>query len=94
MGQPKGFLQLLWELGFVDRSKDVFNYYILRERKDNCGNTFIETFLSEMMRNCLDFIEEETLLQINAHNIGDIIYRIIANCNPKCHPDIISGGIG
>ena len=63
MGHPKGILQVLWERLFLDTSKDVCTYYILRGRKEDCGNTIIETSLREPMRNFLDFINKETLLK-------------------------------
>ena len=45
------------------------------------------------MRNCLNFIEEDTLLQTNALNMGYIIYYILVNRTPKCHPGISGEGI-
>ena len=45
------------------------------------------------MRNCLNFIEEETLLQTNAWNMGKIIYHIIVNRTINYHPDLLSEGI-
>ena len=70
MGKPKGPLQVLWGRVFVDTSKDVCTYYTLRGREDNYANTIIETNLRGLIRNCLKFIGEETLLQTNACKMG------------------------
>ena len=42
MGNPKGILQVLWERGFMDMSKDVFTYYKLCIREDKYGNIILE----------------------------------------------------
>ena len=65
MGKTKGFLQVLWEHGFMEISKDVCTYYTLFGLEDNYGNKILETSLRELVRNFLDFIEEETLLKTN-----------------------------
>ena len=66
MSNPKGLLWVLWGRIFMDTSKDVCIYYILRGREDNYGNTILDTSLRELMRNCLNFTEEDMLLQKNA----------------------------
>ena len=65
MGKPKEFLQVLLERGFMDIPKDVCTYYKLRGWENNYGNTIIETVLRELMRNCLNYIEEEIQIQTN-----------------------------
>ena len=45
------------------------------------------------MRNFLNFIKEDTLLQSIAWNIGDCRDHIIVNWTPECHPELYSGGI-
>ena len=45
MGEPKEIMQVLWELVFMDTSKNICTYYTLLRREDNCGNTIIETSL-------------------------------------------------
>ena len=57
MGNPEGILKVLWEHVFMDTYTDVCTYY---------GNTIIETVLREIKCNCLNFIEEDTLLKTNA----------------------------
>ena len=84
MGKPKGLLQVLWEQVFMETSKEVCTYYTLHVWEDNYGNTMIDMSLRELIRNCLNFIEEETLLQTNAWNMGESKYHIIVNRNPKC----------
>ena len=77
----------------MDTSKDVCTYYALHGQEDNYGNKILDTSLRELMRNCLNFIEEETLLQTNAWNMGKIIYHIIVNRTINYHPDLLSEGI-
>ena len=45
------------------------------------------------MRKCVEFIEEETLLQTNARKMGQRRGHIIVYRNPKCHTEISSEGI-
>ena len=35
MDNPKGLMQVLWELKFMDTSKDICNYYKIRRKQDN-----------------------------------------------------------
>ena len=93
IGKLKGILQVLWKRVFMDPSKDVCNYYSLCGREDNYGNTIIETVFRDMMRNCLDLIKKETLLQTNACNMVERRYHIIVDRTPKCHPKLASEGI-
>ena len=90
MGNPKGIKQVLWQRVFMDTSKDVCTYYTLRGLGDNNGNTILETILRELMRNCLNFIKQETLTQTNACKTGECRDHIIVNRTPKCHPGISS----
>ena len=46
-----------------------------------------------LMRNCLNFIEEETLLQTNYRNIGQRRGHIIVDRTPKCHPKLVGEGV-
>ena len=93
MGNTKGHLQVLWQSVFMDTSKDVCTYYTLHGRDDNYCNTIVETSLRELMQNCLNFIEEETLLQKNYCKIGEGKDHVIVNRTPKCHPKISGEGI-
>ena len=93
MGKPKGLFQVLWERGFIDTSKNVRTYYSLKGREDQYGNKMPETSLRDMMRNCLDFIEEETLLQTNARKMGERPGHVVVDRTPKCHPELAGEGI-
>ena len=72
----------------MEISKDVCTYYTLCVQDDNYVKTIIETDLRELMRNCLNFIEDETRLQTNACNMGERRDHIIVDRTPMCHPDI------
>ena len=82
-GNTKVILQVLWERVFMDTFKDVCTYYTLQGREDNYGNKIIETSLRELMRNCLNFIEEKTLIQTNDFKMGECRDHIIVNCTPS-----------
>ena len=49
----------------------------------------LEKLLRVLMRNCLDFIEEEKLLQTNYLNMGERRDHILVELSPKCHPEIV-----
>ena len=70
MGNTKRLLQVLWERIFIDTYKDVCNYYTLRGKEDNYGNTILETILRELMQNFLKCIKEEKILQNNDCKLG------------------------
>ena len=72
----KGLLQILWERGFIDPNVGARRYYNLCGRNDRYGNTMLDTSLSDLMRNCIRFIEEETLLQTQACKMEDNMNRI------------------
>ena len=84
-------LQVLWERGFLDVSmnvKEMLKYYTLDGKKTNDGSTIENTSLKEMIKNLPDFVNELTLLQHRAHQLG---VRIM--CSPKFHPEIAGEGI-
>ena len=60
-GKPKGMMQVLWERGFID--KNNLQQYTLDGKKDGHGNLRPETSLKHLLANCIDFEEEESLLQ-------------------------------
>ena len=90
MGKPQRLLRVLWECMFMEKSKDVSTYYTLHGWEDNYGNTILETILRELMRNCLNFIDDETILQTNDYKIGELRYHILVNQTLKFHPDLSS----
>ena len=88
MGNQNEHLQVLWERLFMETPKEICTYYKLRLREDNYGKKILETILRGIMRNCLNFIEEQTQIQTNACNMGQCRDHIIINFNPKCHPEL------
>ena len=93
MYKPMRLLQLLWEKRFMCTSKYKCTYYTLCGLEDNYGNKILETSLRKLMRNRLNFIDEETLLQTNDLNIREHIYHIVFNHNSKFHLNIFVQGI-
>ena len=45
------------------------------------------------MRNCFNFIKQETLLQTNICNMGYFRDHILVDRTPKCHPEFSGEGI-
>ena len=85
-GKPKGLLQVLWERGIVDE-KRLSEYTIngRQNRYDVVDKTFA---LKSLMASCLDFEEEERLLQSMGREMGVLIDR-----TPKCHCELAGEGI-
>lgn len=86
-GKPKGMLQILWERGWLDPSVDP-QAYTIAGKKDLFGNVDESMSLKNMMLGCLDFMEEETLLQYHGRMMGCFVDR-----TPKCHPELAGEGI-
>ena len=86
MDNPKGLMQVLWELKFMDTSKDICSYYTLRGQEDNNGNKIVDMSLKELMQTCLNFIEEEKLLQTNDCKVGECRDNILVDCTPHGPP--------
>jgi len=57
--------------------------------KDGLGIKQLDTSLKYLMANCVDFEEEESLLQSMGTKMGVIIDR-----TPKCHCELAGEGIG
>ena len=93
MDNEKGLLNILWERGFMDTSRDVCTYYTLRGQEDNCDKKNIEKSVRELMRNCLNFIEEEKIIKNNVCNMVKHRGHIIVDGTPKCQPDLSGEGI-
>ena len=87
-GKQKGLLQVLWERGFIDESRNVKKEYTMRGKKDLFGAINLKTSLVHLMENCLDFINEKTLLQSTMHQLGITVHR-----SPKCHAELAGEGI-
>ncbi len=88
-GKPKGILQVAWERGFIEPTISNWkNYYTITGRKNALGILMPETSLKQILANCSDFEEEETMLQSMGRNMGVIVDR-----TPKCHPELAGEGI-
>ena len=85
-GKPKGLLQVLWERGIVDASK--LSEYTINGRQNGYGVIDKTYALKSLMANCLDFEEEETLLQSMGRVMGVLVDR-----TPKCHCELAGEGI-
>jgi hypothetical protein len=85
-GKAKGLLQVLWERGFIDA--DNHQKYTMNGRQDACGVLMPETSLIHLMSSCVDFEEEESLLQANGRELGVLVDR-----TPKCHCELAGEGI-
>jgi len=85
-GKAKCLLQILWERGFIDAT-NLKNYTM--NGQDACGILIPDTSLKLLMANCVvDFKEEESLLQVNGHEMLVIVDR-----TPKCHCEPAGEGI-
>ena len=63
MVKPKCLLQILLECRFIDPNFGSIIYYTLGGQNDLYGNMILDISLCDLMRNCIEFIEEDTLLQ-------------------------------
>jgi len=85
-GKAKGLLQVLWKRGFIDTTN--LEKYTMNGRQDASGVLMPETSLKGLMANCVDFEEEESLLQANGREMGVLVDR-----TPKCHCELAGEGI-
>jgi hypothetical protein len=85
-GIPKGLLQVLWERGIVNETR-LLDYTINGRQNGYCvvDKTFA---LKSLMASCLDFEEEETLLQSTGREMG-----VLVDWTPKCHCELAGKGI-
>ena len=86
VGTPKGALQILYERGFID--KENLKKYTMDGKKDLDGTIITNTSLKQMLECLPDFMEQETVLQFYARQLGVMIDR-----TPKCHPEVAGEGI-
>jgi hypothetical protein len=63
IGKQKGILQVLWESGFIDKAN--INQYTMDGHKDSFGVHQPQTSLKHHLSSCMDFEEEESLLQLS-----------------------------
>ncbi len=78
MGKQKGILQVLWERGFINEAN--ISQYMMDGRKDAFGVHQPQTSLKDLLSSCMDFEEEESLLQSMGQRMGVLVDR-----TPKCH---------
>ena len=88
MGKSKGLLQIVWERGFVDLNGGVRIYCTLGFQNNQYGNTILGNSLLELICNCINFIKKDTLLQNQAHNMGNRLNRITVNRTTNCNPEL------
>ena len=84
-------LQVLWERGFINTAegeKKAYQSYSIKGYTDQFGNHRPDTSLKELMSSCMDFVEEETMLQSIARDLGVRVDR-----TPKCHCELAGEGI-
>ncbi len=70
-GKAKGLMQVLWERGFIDVN-DVLKY-TLNGQQDASRILMKETSLMNLMSNCQDFEDEESLLQTMGREMGILV---------------------
>jgi hypothetical protein len=69
-GKLKGFLQVLWERGWIDNSDDkAIQNYTIGGRENEFNLVQSELSLKHLMASCTDFEEEEMMLQSMASKI-------------------------
>ena len=84
--KPNGLLRILWERGFIDELR--LENYMLNGKHDAFGFVQKDFSLKSLKGNCLDFEEEETLLQSMGKEMGVLVDR-----TPKCHCELAGEGI-
>ena len=82
----KGLLQVLWEHGFIDELR--LETYTLNGKQDAFRFVQKDFSLKLLKGNCLDFEEEEILLQSMGREMGVLVDR-----TPKCHCELAGEGI-
>jgi hypothetical protein len=86
-GKAKGMEQILWERGWIDENRPRKDYSKLGT-KDSMGAIQKDTSLLELLANCADFENEETMLQAKGQEMGILVDR-----TPKCHCELAGEGI-
>jgi len=71
--KAKGLLQVSWEHGCIDPTKNVKTDYTINGKKNALGLLQCETSLKAIISNCTDFEEEETMLQAMGRSMGVIV---------------------
>ena len=79
-------MQVLWERGFIDELR--LETYTLNGKQDAFRFVQKDFSLKLLKGNCLDFEEEEILLQSMGREMGVLVDR-----TPKCHCELAGEGI-
>ena len=87
VGKPKGALQLLFELGWIDPD-NIKMYTANGKSADSSSSGGNEYSIQNLMKLQEDFTDEITLLQYHAQQLGVRVDR-----TPKCHPEVAGEGI-
>jgi len=81
-------LQIAWERGLLDLETYSVEQFTEKGTKNAMGNIMEETCLTALLPNCSDFIEEESLLQMNIRKLGAVCTH-----SPKYHCELAGEGI-
>ena len=73
LGKPKGLLQVCWERGLLDPNENIDKVYTINGRKDALGVLNLDFSLKSLLGSCVDFDEEETMLQSMGWKMGALI---------------------
>ena len=74
LGKPKGLLQVCWERGLINpNDPNIEKSYTLHGRKNSLGIINLEYSLKNLLGSCIDFDEEETMLQSMGCKMGVLI---------------------
>ncbi len=76
----------MWERGWIDTAR--LSQYTIDEMKDLYGVRQKETSLKFLMSNCLDFEEEESILQSMRRRV-----KVLIDHTSKCHCELAGEGI-
>ena len=88
IGKPKGMLQLAYEQGLLDLENVCIGDVSEKGGENDAGNVINKTSLETLLLSCTDFIEEESMLQMNIRKMGAICFH-----SPKYHCEIAGKGI-
>jgi hypothetical protein len=74
LGKPKGLLQVCWEQGLLDPYvPSIESHYTLTGQRDVLWILMPDTSLTNLLGNCINFAEEETMLQSMVTKMGATI---------------------
>ncbi len=89
VGKPKGLLQVCWERGLLNPTvPNIDKAYTINGWKNCLGIQDNDYSLKHLLGECLDFEEEEAMLQAMGCSLGVLVDR-----TPKCHPELAGEGI-